>query len=694
MPTRLQSTGFTSQYGFEYDINIIDVDHVGSATDIEVTAVGISSKGNDRAFEEIIYSGTASLSFLILTPDDVLFLDDIMAVPEGRFYLEIKRGLTTVFKGRILTENIEVAERYRTELKLTAIDGITNLKTIDYDYTFNATIATILTYCLNQIDVIDTFYTGTDKVLVGNSALTCDTVGYTNLCESVEQQYYFFRVEDDKQVPFTCFEVIEEILRRYFLELHYHNGKYYVIGKETYKYGYGSWLAMNKNLAIVTHLETVNVYDIGDDTDEFYPFPGTYHTTRGIKRAIIQTEQDFINYKLGTGKIYDIDDPYELVGTVIADDQYVGYTTILLDTIDPNVATIRVKLYYRYETVGGGVFTYLYDNSEIFDYNYSPFPITVTSNGTDDATEVDILATFKKYIHKVTIPTIASNAYLSFKFEAEFLDTEGNPVATSMVLTATNEFDLNPPKIYNDKVKFEQENDTGNTKELIVNIYGCDQYGSTLSTAIVEGYNSGDSWRFDATKAYRPLERSILEEYLYFMTKPIQYYSAKVVSKQYIITPIHQILYKTKYYKVGGYKMDIANDEYKLNLIYLNYNSETVTDNTVLTTTLEPYSEEINISGLISNNSAPARTVYEFFNVTTNSVTIPFEIIESLENSQKNSFDVFVSGIRYFQVSASPGFRQYTIEVTPTNTITFANNLRNEDVIVIFRNQLIPAATA
>ena len=222
------NTLYKSQYNDQFTVKIHD--YLGTFTAFERTMschdLYIETTGDDRDPLDRIKPCKAGLSFYCLDVYTRSFKDELFDSEEGRFYLEILEGGERIFFGRILSNGYSEADDPEPEIVLTAIDGITTLKTINYVHpnTGLATLKDIIVKCLNGIDVITKYYSSSDKIIIHSSNLK-NGLGDDVLTTTLHYDY-FFTFSNNTKKALKYYDVLEEILKRYHLTLKYEDGLY------------------------------------------------------------------------------------------------------------------------------------------------------------------------------------------------------------------------------------------------------------------------------------------------------------------------------------------------------------------------------------------------------------------------------------------------------------------------------------
>jgi len=218
------------------------------------------------------------------------FKEALIDSPEGRFYLEVRNedDNQRLFFGRIIGNSYQEADEREPEISIEAIDGMTTLKAVDYIHpsvTGYANLKQILIYLLGEIDVIDRYYISTDHVLVYATNLNNKTG--QDLLQTTYHADYFYEENNGIKRYYNCYQVLEEIMKRYNLRIHYQDGFYVVLGKETLYGTTPSYITYDKSGVSQTSTLTQSTYELTDDVTSRMLAGGTFYYEPGYKKTII-----------------------------------------------------------------------------------------------------------------------------------------------------------------------------------------------------------------------------------------------------------------------------------------------------------------------------------------------------------------------------------------------------------------------
>jgi hypothetical protein len=370
MAKRFSCVGLNT-YNYEYEVHIYDDDYTGSVLPITLSPdIIFESHGNDRDHNEIITTGSATITVLMVGENEEDLIDDILASDEGRFYLELRYDGNKIFFGRIMSNGISIQDEIQPAVTLQAIDGLTLLKNVDYvhpDVNQFVSIKDIFIYILNQVDVIDKYYASNEAALYMSSKLEVDDPTFSSslIFEIVKHNDYFYTLENNTRIPFSCWDVMEELLKRYNMRMVYSFGFYKIMGKEIYfSSNTLQQKIYRKNGTGVTLSITFPTIDILSDSNTRALTGGTYYFEPGVKKVTITTDKLYVNKNLADGKWwYQDDDAYQTLGFMNKNKRYQTLLTLsvynyFLPSEYPEVKWVRVRMFFKAQEFEGSDIKY------------------------------------------------------------------------------------------------------------------------------------------------------------------------------------------------------------------------------------------------------------------------------------------------------------------------------------------------
>lgn len=253
MAAAILHTSFYGDDRLEYQITIYDRDlSIGFGTVDFYTDKGsnvITDDGDDNdTFKRIITKKYSSI--ILLSADDytptqktalVNFFNNLCNSPEGRFYIQINQGSSIIFRGKILADIGDLTLNYHKELSITATDGISQLKGIDYKPTQGdnqlLSISQHISRILMKNDVANFFWSAAfnqDDALFSTATFwICTEYSGDDDILSVTHMYnhYYEPKSVGKQQYkkyWNCYDVLEDILTGFNARILFADGMWHI----------------------------------------------------------------------------------------------------------------------------------------------------------------------------------------------------------------------------------------------------------------------------------------------------------------------------------------------------------------------------------------------------------------------------------------------------------------------------------
>ena len=225
---------FTDQTGTKFTLNIFDQEYSGSSPfEFTVGAYGfrLDFEGDDR-FSPIIPS-TVTLPMILQNNNDAALLTNLAAAYEGRYFLEIRTGGSTItngllyWRGIILPEFIDVIdEAYPQQVEIVATDDLANLRNVDYLQSPEGTGYALVTgHLTNAINALRTWAITADSErfrIIDD--LECFRPSNSTWISFLRTQLNFATFKDAEAEPpeyWSCYEVLEEVCLAFGLRLYW-----------------------------------------------------------------------------------------------------------------------------------------------------------------------------------------------------------------------------------------------------------------------------------------------------------------------------------------------------------------------------------------------------------------------------------------------------------------------------------------
>jgi len=256
-----------------YIIEVWDADFVGTAEAIKIdTGNTLRWNADSEERHSAIRGSEISFNFLVDSADQKQFIYDIQSSREGRFSVELRRGIpdNRYWAGVILPDISSYQDREKTVYNVVATDGIAALRKIEYrptDSTFYSGKVTFVEHilnCLNKLSYVTTHWTNTARFLrtatdwweasmtraSANDAMNLSYVDHSN----------YYRFEKGQQKAMSCLDVLEDICKTFGCYIRQVDGTFRVeqvsyrqAGYITRNYDYqGNYIDFTSNTAINT----------------------------------------------------------------------------------------------------------------------------------------------------------------------------------------------------------------------------------------------------------------------------------------------------------------------------------------------------------------------------------------------------------------------------------------------------------
>lgn len=310
MGVRYSNTLITTN-GAKIRAEIHDKNFVGTATDIEIVANGILFKSNGEPRDIFINRNLTSckIDFYLSSPGLLAWYNDLVESEEGTYFLKIEKSrggdFEVAFTGMILTDSIERNDDTYPILSLEAVDGLTVLKGVDYDFgnVFIKTLGEIMYECVRLNPVVDAMYGPSDSLLHLESSLAPDHPYYSDngndLWGTVMHTNFFFDRNEDVVTPWSAFQVLEVLCSKYLLRISYYNGLYYITSVD---------VVLNPSFGNTRRLyDASGGYVYGNSTSFFNQvdinnkalYGGRYINVKGYRQVRIEASKEGSNKYLG-----------------------------------------------------------------------------------------------------------------------------------------------------------------------------------------------------------------------------------------------------------------------------------------------------------------------------------------------------------------------------------------------------------
>ena len=392
MAIRYQSTIY-SEKGRKVTISIKDKNFSGVFGSFDVINLNVkyesdSIQGQER-FTPIVGS-SCDLSIIINSSGLVNLLTDIGLAVEGRFTLDLtayESDDTTIsfrWYGYIVTDLIEfedlpLATTY--EAKISAIDGLGWLKTLDYKsavgpYLGQDTVVQHILNCLNQLDFVQENLVANNLPVLHTvfnwheNSLTYNADNDFALKTAIQHRAFYHRDTKNNYIWQSCYDVLKKICQVFGARLIFSGSQYWLIQineytntptlHRYYKYNaYGVQSAGTFNLDFT--ISNIQTNLSGSDLMRLAGGRWTYYSA--LKNAVVRYNHN-AKKNLMPGIIYNY---------ITNNDPIIVRTDVLDSTIDIAKLSYTGILYQRSIWMTGGgfmphIFVYAVKVASIIDY--------------------------------------------------------------------------------------------------------------------------------------------------------------------------------------------------------------------------------------------------------------------------------------------------------------------------------------
>ena len=311
---------------------------------------------NNDIFNNIV---TSRYQISMKLEENTQFLFDALTddeAEEGEFFVRVREDGTIKFIGKIMLEAMEKEDRIEPAFTFTAIDTLTDLKNIPFNYDGPQAsapyIRNVIAYVLRQLPTDFLLDDSTIRYAFSSDIVPNNSTFYTdNLLENIYNINYYSEIENNVTVPLNCWDVLVEVLSRLNLHCRYQIGLFYIIGLETIHLGSETavhYYDKDGDLIASDPSWTSGVTDFNFNNKCLVG--GKYNFESGYKAVRIEGDRRFSNKKQGAERVV-------LLGVPTPSDSLFNYVGVLSAT---RPYKLRVKVKVTESTVpSGSLFTFL-----------------------------------------------------------------------------------------------------------------------------------------------------------------------------------------------------------------------------------------------------------------------------------------------------------------------------------------------
>jgi len=248
MGVRYRNT-FYSLAGVTWRIDIGDTSYSSTVNTFQTGQEGFALNYNGISERcDPIMASTVKVPFMVEDSTQEAFINEIMTSQEERFTVQIYKNTALYWSGVLLSDDVTKDDNYYPYLtSLSFTDGTARLRDMEYSnsgvpYSGQDTILTIILRCLAKSGTA-ALYGATDNYLL--TAINYYETRHAFISSRCPMAYtkvnnsIFYEYDSDGNIDyFTCFEVLEMLLRMFNARLMMSDGHYYIFQAQSYSYGY------------------------------------------------------------------------------------------------------------------------------------------------------------------------------------------------------------------------------------------------------------------------------------------------------------------------------------------------------------------------------------------------------------------------------------------------------------------------
>lgn len=255
-----------------------------------------------------IYPMYAKGNMILTGEEHLAFFENMKTGEEGRYFLKVAKDEVILFIGKIIIEDMRLDDVFEPTFYFSAIDGITDLKGIDFEHYLDVTIQGPVLHIFKSIfDLMPTkdYFPSGGPAWGFQSDIVPDVAVYDgNLMEVTYVNNYFYKKENTKRTKMTCYEVLEEMLKRLHCSLKYYGSIFWITGHEG---------IFSTRITDVHYYAANSSYVassvIMPDSLNITPkalYGGNYYYSSGYNRVTIEADKIFSNRKSGDGVFWNL----------------------------------------------------------------------------------------------------------------------------------------------------------------------------------------------------------------------------------------------------------------------------------------------------------------------------------------------------------------------------------------------------
>lgn len=742
MSTRLQGL-YLSLKGSKYTINVIDTEFVGTAAHINVAPNGLvyNTNGDQKDIFKPISAASSKLSFYIDSTETEEFFQDLGEAEESRFFLEVIReslqfpgNFNTEFRGMILIDSVSKGDDFKPILQLEAICGIAVLKEIEYEWdgsNFFNNLQSIFYNVILKNPVIQEIYDDSDEILTLFSKLEPETDFFADngddLFKTIYHNNFFFDISENIRENWDCYRVLETLLKKYMMRIVYDNGKYSIIGIETYfnpPSFYDPLISLTKDGTESAYGILSPIFDVNDNALD----GGIHAFNKGYRQVKILASKEGSNHYLARDVLWDLwsySAAYFTAPPMLANTEF-EISINLQVTALPQFAT---PYYFRDNKIQFYLSIWVkFTDQENGDVFYaSIFGNTVSQSGgshlfTNNAVGgpeketriffgTSILGTFTTDF-KMVFPAYVHDRKVEIRYEFNFgKDYAFYDVGTNLreyAYRAKLAMGASPVGETKTAIPFNAYVPTSkNTGTYKVDIFSSQTYGGDNTIAIAGKtvapfFELITGWRFNSSDAFDTLEKAMATFMIKFLVKSQKLITLPISTTKFeglvanVPNAFSRFEYKDIIYIVTNIEQSFLDDVEVLKGVKVGEPSEAevITSGIIVDRTPSSNGFQSEINTAVQQYASSKEIWHENFVISGTTLVLDsnnFVPVNCTYESLRKSLFVYVEGVAWTQVTSLVG-EQIAFFYSPvTDTVTFSNTLdpNTRIKVVIFPNFVI-----
>lgn len=742
MSTRLQGL-YLSLKGSKYTINVIDTEFVGIASHINIVQNGLvyNTNGDQKDIFKPISAASCKLNFYIDSEETDSFFTDLGEAEESRFFIEVIREslqfpgtFKTEFRGMILIDSVSKGDEYKPVLQLEAICGIAVLKEIEYEWdgsNFFNNLQSIFYNVVLKNPVIQEIYDDSDEILTLFSKLEPETDFFADngddFFKTIYHNNFFFDVSENIRENWDCYRVLETLLKKYMMKIVYDNGRYAIVGLETYMDDTSSLTGpttLTKDGTESSTLVLKSTFDVNDNALD----GGIHAFNKGYRQVKIMASKEGSNKYLARDVLWDLwsySAAYFTAPPMLANTEF----EIAINLQVTAFPQIGIPYYFRDNKLQYYLSIWVkFTDQENGDVFYaSIFGNTVSQSGashvfTNNAVGgpeketriffgTSILGTFTTDF-KLVFPPFVHDRKVEIRYAFNF----GKNYAFYDVGTNLREYayraklamGASPVGEAKTAIPFNAYVPTSkNTGTYKVDIHSSQTYGGDNTIAIAGKtvapfFELITGWRFNSADSFEPLEKAMATFMIKFLVKAQKLITLPISTTKFeglspnVPNAFSRFEYKDIIYIVTNIEQSFLDDVEVLKGVKVGEPSEAevITSGIIVDRTPSSSGFQSEINTAVQQYASSKEIWHENFVISGTTLVLDsnsFVPVNSTYESRRKSMFVYVEGVAWTQVTSLVG-EQIAFFYSPvTDTVTFSNTLdpNTRIKVVIFPNFVI-----